>query len=109
MPRNKKRPNGRNKSARLQIGDSVQVTAKNRLFSAVMNKKGQITSGHVGEITEIERVPLGTVTYIDGRESAMQYEMRYHVGFINSGVYFGTGIYERWQLRRCAPLIPLTG
>ena len=70
--------NKKHSGVQLYVGDSVTVSARPRLFS-----------GSVGEVVEI---------HPDGR---------YTVEFISAGVFLGSGLYERGQIARCAPLIPL--
>ena len=63
----------------LYIGDNVVVTSRHKLFA-----------NNVGEIYNVDGESI-------------------HVEFINSGVYLGSGMYQRYEVRRCASLIPLTG
>ena len=75
------RTNKRNSKslAPLYVGDSVEVVNRHKLFA-----------NQVGEVTEVK----DNNVYID---------------FINSGCYFGSGLYQRYEVRLCSPLIPLVG
>ena len=65
--------------APLYVGDSVEVIKRHKLFA-----------NQVGEVTDVK----DNNVYID---------------FINSGCFFGSGLYQRHEVRLCKPLIPLTG
>ena len=61
----------------LNIGDTVEVMVRHKLFGNT-----------VGEVYDIE----GESVYVE---------------FINSGCYLGSGVYQRYELKPCASLIPL--